>query len=358
MSQKIQIKGIREGLLVTLGDQPWDEVHQALLEHLDQQAEFLRGARLALDVGNHVLKAADLGHLSKEIADRDLILWAVISSSAVTERSAQSFGLATRLFKPRPEPTAPKPETTAQPGGGGILVRRTLRSGASLQHPGHVVVIGDINPGAEIIARTIKGSVCGFSKKLGMGNVIHLGTWLGFDTEGHRAAYMSVLEKSGGKLRYAHSDNENIMVRERFAKNGSGLLFIGNYFNEEHPGRVNYTHPLNGDSISIPYHGGSMLWPALYGVISPLCLEVTDGLKILHCTSEILDIKKTENKVIITLYGDRDLQGEIVFEGEKADKLASTTLNGVEISTLNAGKRIILKYPHANKAEMILCVKL
>jgi beta-galactosidase len=212
--------------------------------------------------------------------------------------------------------------------------------------------------GAEIIARTIKGSVCGFSKKLGMGNVIHLGTWLGFDTEGHRAAYMSVLEKSGGKLRYAHSDNENIMVRERFAKNGSGLLFIGNYFNEEHPGRVNYTHPLNGDSISIPYHGGSMLWPALYGVISPLCLEVTDGLKILHCTSEILDIKKTENKVIITLYGDRDLQGEIVFEGEKADKLASTTLNGVEISTLNAGKRIILKYPHANKAEMILCVKL
>ncbi len=67
MSQMIQIKGIREGLLVTLGDQPWDEVHQALLEHLDQQGEFLRGARLALDVGNHVLKAADLGHLSKEI---------------------------------------------------------------------------------------------------------------------------------------------------------------------------------------------------------------------------------------------------------------------------------------------------
>jgi septum site-determining protein MinC len=34
----------------------------------------------------------------------------------------------------------------------GLLVRRTLRSGQLLQHPGHVVVIGDVNPGAEIIA--------------------------------------------------------------------------------------------------------------------------------------------------------------------------------------------------------------
>ena len=37
-------------------------------------------------------------------------------------------------------------------GEGAILVRRTLRSGYSLQHSGHVVVIGDVNPGAEIIA--------------------------------------------------------------------------------------------------------------------------------------------------------------------------------------------------------------
>ena len=32
---KIQIKGIREGLLVTLGDGPWEQVQEAFLEHLD-----------------------------------------------------------------------------------------------------------------------------------------------------------------------------------------------------------------------------------------------------------------------------------------------------------------------------------
>jgi septum site-determining protein MinC len=36
--------------------------------------------------------------------------------------------------------------------GEAILVQRTLRSGQVLHHPGHVVVIGDVNPGAEIRA--------------------------------------------------------------------------------------------------------------------------------------------------------------------------------------------------------------
>ena len=138
MNQQIQIKGIREGLLVTLGDQPWDEVHQALLDHLDEQAEFLRGARLALDVGNHVLKAADLGHLSKEIADRGLTLWAVISNSPATERSAQSFGLATRLFKPRPEPdVSVRQEAVPQDAGSAIDAdRRPTSIQVDLPHRG------------------------------------------------------------------------------------------------------------------------------------------------------------------------------------------------------------------------------
>ena len=72
MGTKVQIKGIREGLMVTLGEGSWDELHPVLLEHLDQQAGFLQGARLALDVGSLVLKAVDLGQLTKEISERGL----------------------------------------------------------------------------------------------------------------------------------------------------------------------------------------------------------------------------------------------------------------------------------------------
>ena len=33
-----------------------------------------------------------------------------------------------------------------------MLVRRRVRSGQVLRHPGHIIVIGDVNPGAQIIA--------------------------------------------------------------------------------------------------------------------------------------------------------------------------------------------------------------
>ena len=103
MQPKVQIKGIREGLLINLGGGDWEEVQAALLEHLNQQAEFLKGARLALDVGNHILKAVDMSQLRNKISERGLTLWAVISNSPTTEKTAQTLGLATRINKPRPE---------------------------------------------------------------------------------------------------------------------------------------------------------------------------------------------------------------------------------------------------------------
>jgi septum site-determining protein MinC len=66
---RIQIKGIREGLLIILGEGEWRAVHEFLVEQIDQQAEFLRGARVALDVGNQALKAAELGQLRSKLSD-------------------------------------------------------------------------------------------------------------------------------------------------------------------------------------------------------------------------------------------------------------------------------------------------
>jgi len=149
---KVQIKGIRDGLLLIAGDGNWGEIHASILVQLDEQASFLKGGRLAIDVGNQILKAVEMSKLRDEISERGLTLWAVLSSSPTTEKTAQTLGLATRLSKPRPERTTHPLGTTLQSGEQAILVHRTLRSGFSLQHAGHVVLIGDVNPGAEIIA--------------------------------------------------------------------------------------------------------------------------------------------------------------------------------------------------------------
>ena len=191
MRPKVEIKGIRDGLLITLGDGAWDDLHRVLLEQIDQQVEFLRGARLALDVGNQILKAAEMGRLRKEIGDRELTLWAVLSESPTTERTAKTLGLATQLAKPRPDPVTPPLETTLHSGEGAILVRRTLRSGFSLQHPGHVVVIGDVNPGAEVIAG---GDVLVWGRLRG---VVHAGA------EGDENAIVCALDLSPTQLRIA-----------------------------------------------------------------------------------------------------------------------------------------------------------
>lgn len=190
MSAPVQIKGIREGLLITLGDGSWETIHQALLDQLDQQTGFLRGARLALDVGSHILKAVDLGQLSREISERELTLWAVISTSPTTERSAQSFGLATRLGSTRPAAGAGA-GSPAQNGESGILVHRTLRSGISVQDAGHIVVIGDVNPGAEVVAG---GDVIVWGRLRGM---VHAGA------SGNEGAVICALDLSPTQLRIA-----------------------------------------------------------------------------------------------------------------------------------------------------------
>jgi septum site-determining protein MinC len=187
MPPKVQIKGIREGLLISLSDDPWDDVQRALLDQIDQQAEFLKGARLALDVGNHALKAVDLGQLRKEISDRDLTIWAVLSHSPMTQRNAEALGLEIRIPKPYDGPDVP--DTTLQDGEAAIIVRRTLRSGFSLQHAGHVVVIGDVNPGAQVIAR---GDVVVWGRLRGM---VHAGA------EGNDQAIVCALDLSPTQLR-------------------------------------------------------------------------------------------------------------------------------------------------------------
>jgi septum site-determining protein MinC len=154
MPDTITIKGIRDGLLVTVGGEgAWGDAAQALLAQIDQSGEFFRGARLALSVGPRPLSAAELSRLRDALSERSVGLWAVLGDSAHTASAAQALGLNVAL--PTTTPTGNKPEPVIDPEEGredAVMVRRTLRSGRSIRHGGHVVVIGDVNPGAEIVA--------------------------------------------------------------------------------------------------------------------------------------------------------------------------------------------------------------
>ena len=196
MPDPITIKGIREGLLVTVSaGETWPITANGLLTHIDQATDFFKGARVALAIGPRTISAADLGRLRDDLSERSVSLWAVLSDSAGTVKAAQALGLNVALptsTPPRREQreVAVDSEVARQEA---VYVRRTLRSGQSLSHPGHVIVVGDVNAGAEVIA---EGDIIVWGRLRG---TVHAGA--GGDTD----AIVCALDLSPTQLRIANS---------------------------------------------------------------------------------------------------------------------------------------------------------
>ena len=160
----VQIKGLRDSLLVSLAEASWEEQRAALLAQIDGQPAFFQGARLALDVGTQVLKVNDMVELRDHLSERNVSLWAVVSESPTTEKTAQLLGLATRISKPRPEEQhAVEPRNITDETA--LFLTKTLRSGTRVEFGGHIVIVGDVNPGAELVA---EGSVIVWGKLRGV----------------------------------------------------------------------------------------------------------------------------------------------------------------------------------------------
>ncbi len=153
MTVSVSIKGIKAGLLVNVGEGNWTEASRVLLAKLAEGGEFFHGARVVLQLNSRGLGAADLGKLRDDLGDLKINLWTVLSESTLTENAAKALGLEISL--PKPAAVSP-PELPAispvEDGSQAILIQHTLRSGRSVRFPGHVIVMGDVNAGAEVVA--------------------------------------------------------------------------------------------------------------------------------------------------------------------------------------------------------------
>ena len=188
----MEIKGIKEGILISLDKQEWQEGKEALLCKIKDKQDFFKGAQLVFDVGNTVLGANELGEIREMLTTNGVILLGVISKSLVTQEVAKEMGLITKLEKPKLKADQKlKPLDTALSGEAAIFIRRTMRSGFKVAYQGHVIVLGDVNPGAEIIA---SGSVIVWGRLRG---TVHAGA------EGDLAAVVCALDLSPTQLRIA-----------------------------------------------------------------------------------------------------------------------------------------------------------
>ncbi len=155
MKNPISFKGTREGIHVTVGKEPWRQIMDELTRQLSRPSaqSFFRGARVQLDTGNRAIGVTELEELSALLAQHQMTLTAIAGENSTQRAFAQL-----RASLPPPEALRSESELAAQHDGGtpedaqAIVIRRTIRSGQMVRHAGTVVVIGDVNPGAEVIA--------------------------------------------------------------------------------------------------------------------------------------------------------------------------------------------------------------
>jgi septum site-determining protein MinC len=160
MSAAITVKGMREGVLITLNAGEWADLLAELAELVDSRRSFFSGGKVALEIGSRKLSTDAVLRLCRVFEERGVAVWAVLGTDLDTRATMQEMGLVTRLApEPSSETSSPGPlapplaePDVAGPYAVGILLDRTLRSGQSVRCEGHVVILGDVNSGAEVIA--------------------------------------------------------------------------------------------------------------------------------------------------------------------------------------------------------------
>ncbi len=189
--QTIAIKGSKDGLLISLSEtEEWQGVMADLAARIDQQSSFFAGARITLDVGSRPVRKDELGSAKALLERRGLTLYAVLTESNTTLDAASALDLRANLTTPPPSENSPT-SNPEEDGTYGVMIRRTVRSGRTVRSQGHIVIFGDVNPGAEIIAN---GDVIVWGRLRGN---VHAGA------NGDESAFVCALDMIPTQLRIA-----------------------------------------------------------------------------------------------------------------------------------------------------------
>ncbi|AET70593.1 septum site-determining protein MinC [Desulfosporosinus orientis DSM 765] len=182
-TEHVALKGTRDGLVLYL-DPAAD--FKLLIDELDNlmknSDQFLQGATLRCYAGKREFSEDELSSLAAVLKQYRLEIAGWMTPEEVYHPGKAKPSMAEERARLREE---------GMVEGHCLLIERTLRSGKSVQYEGHVVVLGDVNPGAEIIAT---------------GNIVVLGSLRGVahaGATGDRTATVSAYHLAPTQLRIA-----------------------------------------------------------------------------------------------------------------------------------------------------------
>lgn len=173
MAQKglVEIKGNLNGLYLNVdSDASFDNIFSFLKQLLTDKGSFYKGSKIIGLKGQHFCykQKASLEALIQDVFEIDV--------ESLEEPVAPVKTVVVEAPKVEIEPVLEKREVEPLPEkhvSDTHFVYGTMRSGKSVHFPGHVIVIGDVNPGAEIVAEgniIVMGRVFGFIHAGSAGN--------------------------------------------------------------------------------------------------------------------------------------------------------------------------------------------
>jgi len=183
-TEHVALKGTRDGLVLYLDPvADFGVLMNELAKLLKNSVQFLQGASVRCYAGKKEYTEDEHAKLGTVLREQrmELVGW-LTSEEAGVPGKAQSYV---------EEDKATHHWEEGMVEGSCLFVERTLRSGKSVQFDGHVVVLGDVNPGAEIIAT---------------GNIAVLGSLRGVahaGATGERSATVSAYHLAPTQLRIA-----------------------------------------------------------------------------------------------------------------------------------------------------------
>jgi septum site-determining protein MinC len=154
---KVAFKGLGQEVHVLLDPQaPFAEIERELEEHLQRAGQFFVGAAVTLVTGPRQLRDEQIQTLRQLLAAHGLSIGEIRATLADRPRPEASAAPSSAMHVPPPVQPASRREPRRRNGeaarNNALLVRGPLRSGQRVYAPDNLVVFGDVNPGAELIA--------------------------------------------------------------------------------------------------------------------------------------------------------------------------------------------------------------
>ena len=161
----VEVKGWRNGLLLILPPETlWENALASLEERLGEAnaRSFWKGAPAVLDLGARDVSLEKLSALVDRLKEEfGLIPMSVVTSEPTTRQAGEKLVLTVYDELPLIQ-KAGSPAPAEKPGQSAAAsisvesnaryIRRSVRSGQRIEHDGHLVVCGDVNPGSEVMA--------------------------------------------------------------------------------------------------------------------------------------------------------------------------------------------------------------